>query len=253
MGGVMALTGEPEGEPMKVGVPIGDLMAGMFASVGILAAVRHQINTGEGQFIDIGMLDTHVAWLANQGMNYLSTGKSPARLGNQHPNIVPYQVMPTSDGYIVLSIGNDPTFERFCKLSGDEKLINDPKFKTNAARVSNREFVTNTLNEITKRHTSAWWLAELEKQKIGCGPINTLSEVFSDPHVKAREMIIEMEHAKTGKAPLKLIANPIKMQETPPSYRLSPPLLGEHTEEILSEKIGLSLDEIKILKDQGII
>ena len=251
MGGVMALTGEPDGEPMKVGVPIGDLMAGMFASVGILAAVRHQINTGEGQFIDIGMLDTHVAWLANQGMNYLSTNKNPDRLGNQHPNIVPYQVMPTSDGYIVLSIGNDPTFERFCKLSGDEQLIYDPKFKTNADRVSNREFVTNTLNEITKRHTSSWWLTELEKQKIGCGPINTLSEVFSDPHVKAREMIVEMDHTKTGKAPLRLIANPIKMQETPPSYRLSPPLLGEHTEEILSEKIGLSLDEIKNLKDKG--
>ena len=249
----MALTGEPDGEPMKVGVPIGDLMAGMFASVGILAAVRHQINTGEGQFIDIGMLDTHVAWLANQGMNYLSTNKNPDRLGNQHPNIVPYQVMPTSDGYIVLSIGNDPTFERFCKLSGDEQLIEDPKFKTNADRVSNREFVTNTLNEITKRHTSSWWLTELEKQKIGCGPINTLSEVFSDPHVKAREMIVEMDHTKTGKAPLRLIANPIKMQETPPSYRLSPPLLGEHTEEILSEKIGLSLDEIKDLKDKGII
>ena len=253
MGGVMALTGEPEGEPMKVGVPIGDLMAGMFASVGILAAVRHQINTGKGQFIDIGMLDTHVAWLANQGMNYLSTDKNPDRLGNQHPNIVPYQVMPTSDGYIVLSIGNDPTFERFCKLSGEEQLIDDPKFKTNADRVSNREFVTNTLNEITKKHTSEWWLLELEKQKIGCGPINTLSEVFSDPHVKARGMIVKMDHAKTGNAPLKLIANPIKMQETPPSYRLSPPLLGEHTEEILSEKIGLSLDEIKILKDQGII
>ncbi len=253
MGGVMALTGELDGEPMKVGVPIGDLMAGMFASVGILAAVRHQINTGEGQFIDIGMLDTHVAWLANQGMNYLSTNKNPARLGNQHPNIVPYQVMPTLDGYIVLSIGNDPTFERFCKLSGDEQLIDDPKFKTNADRVSNREFVTNTLNEITKRHTSSWWLAELEKQKIGCGPINTLSEVFSDPHVKAREMIVEMDHTKTGKASLRLIANPIKMQKTPPSYRLSPPLLGEHTEKILSEKIGLSLDEIKNLKDKGII
>ena len=253
MGGVMALTGEPDGEPMKVGVPIGDLMAGMFCFFWVLSAVRHQINTGEGQFIDIGMLDTHVAWLANQGMNYLSTNKNPDRLGNQHPNIVPYQVMPTSDGYIVLSIGNDPTFERFCKLSGDEQLIDDPKFKTNADRVSNREFVTNTLNEITKRHTSSWWLTELEKQKIGCGPINTLSEVFSDPHVKAREMIVEMDHTKTGKAPLRLIANPIKMQETPPSYRLSPPLLGEHTEEILSEKIGLSLDEIKNLKDKGII
>ncbi len=253
MGGVMALTGEPNGEPMKVGVPIGDLMAGMFASVGILAAVRHQIQTGEGQFIDIGMLDTHVAWLANQGMNYLSTDKNPERLGNQHPNIVPYQVMPTSDGYIVLSVGNDPTFERFCKLAGEEKLINNPKFKTNADRVSNREFVTNVLNEITKKHTSEWWLKELEKEKIGCGPINTLSQVFSDPHVKAREMIVNMDHKKTGKSPLKLIANPIKMQETPPSYRMPPPLLGEHTDEILSEKIGLSDAEIKNLKDNEII
>ena len=135
------------------------------------------------------MLDTHVAWLANQGMNFLSTDKNPDRLGNQHPNIVPYQVMPTLDGYIVLSIGNDPTFERFCKLAGEEKLLGDARFKTNADRVSNREFVTNTLNEITKRHKSDWWLTELEKQKIGCGPINTLNEVFSDPHVKAREMV----------------------------------------------------------------
>ena len=253
MGGVMSLTGDPDGEPTKVGVPIGDLMAGMFASVGILAAVRHQIKTGEGQFIDIGMLDTHVAWLANQGMNYLSTNENPARLGNQHPNIVPYQVMPTSDGYIVLSIGNDPTFERFCKLAGEDQLIDDPKFKTNADRVSNRDFVTNTLNEVTKKHSSEWWLAELEKQKIGCGPINTLSEVFADPHVKAREMLIEMEHQTTGKAPLKLIANPIKMEQTPPSYRNPPPLLGEHTNQILSDSLGLSEVEIKNLKQKGII
>jgi crotonobetainyl-CoA:carnitine CoA-transferase CaiB-like acyl-CoA transferase len=186
-------------------------------------------------------------------MNYLATDQNPDRLGNQHPNIVPYQVMPTSDGYIVLSIGNDPTFERFCKLAGEEQLINDPKFKTNADRVSNRDFVTNTLNEITKRQTSSWWLSELEKQKIGCGPINTLKEVFSDPHVKAREMVIEMDHKKTGKAPLKLIANPIKMNDTPPSYRLSPPLLGEHTDEVLSEVLGLSENEIKKLKNEGVI
>ena len=253
MGGVMSLTGDPDGEPTKVGVPIGDLMAGMFASVGILAAVRHQIKTGEGQFIDIGMLDTHVAWLANQGMNYLSTNENPARLGNQHPNIVPYQVMPTSDGYIVLSIGNDPTFERFCKLAGEDQLIDDPKFKTNADRVSNRDLVTNTLNEVTKKHSSEWWLTELEKQKIGCGPINTLSEVFADPHVQAREMIIEMEHQTTGKAPLKLIANPIKMGRTPPSYRNPPPLLGEHTNQILSDNLCLSEVEIKNLKQKGII
>jgi|TARA_B110000444_G_scaffold122509_1_gene115269 crotonobetainyl-CoA:carnitine CoA-transferase CaiB-like acyl-CoA transferase len=253
MGGVMALTGDPDGEPIKVGVPIGDLMAGMFASVGILAAVRHQILTGEGQFIDIGMLDTHVAWLANQGMNYLATNKNPERLGNQHPNIVPYQVMPTSDGYIVLSIGNDPTFERFCKLTGEEHLIDDPKFKTNADRVLNREFVTNTLNDVTRKKPSQWWLTELEKEKIGCGPINTLSEVFSDPHVKAREMVVEMKHQKTGKSPLKLIANPIKMDETPPTYRMPPPLLGEHTEQILSENIGLSQSEILELKVKKII
>ncbi len=253
MGGVMALTGEPNGEPMKVGVPIGDLMAGMFASVGILAAVRHQTETGKGQFIDIGMLDTHVAWLANQGMNYLSTAKNPERLGNQHPNIVPYQVMPTADGYIVLSIGNDPTFERFCELAGETKLLEDGRFKTNASRVSNREYVTKILNEVTKRKTSNQWLNELEKVKIGCGPINNLSDVFNDPHVISREMVMEMEHAKTGKKPLKLISNPIKMSETPVSYRYTPPLLGEHTVEILKTELNLNEDQIKSLKDKKII
>ena len=178
MGGVMSLTGDPDGEPMKVGVPIGDLMAGMFASVGILAAVRHQIQTGQGQFIDIGMLDTHVAWLANQGMNYLSTDKNPDRLGNQHPNIVPYQVMPTSDGYIVLSIGNDPTFERFCKLAGEEKLLGDARFKTNADRVSNREFVTNTLNEITKKHKSELVVNRIGKAKNRLWPNQYIKRSF---------------------------------------------------------------------------
>ena len=253
MGGVMALTGEPNGEPMKVGVPIGDLMAGMFASVGILAAVRHQAETGKGQFIDIGMLDTHVAWLANQGMNYLSTDKNPERLGNQHPNIVPYQVMPTADGYIVLSIGNDPTFQRFCELAGETKLLEDDRFKTNASRVSNREHVTKVLNEITRRKTSNQWLSELEIAKIGCGPINNLSDVFNDPHVISREMVMEMEHSKTGEKPLKLISNPIKMNETPVSYRYAPPLLGEHTNEILKTELNLDEDQIKSLKDKKII
>ena len=253
MGGVMGLTGDPEGEPMKVGVPIGDLMAGMFASVGILAAVKHQVDTGKGQFIDIGMLDTHVAWLANQGMNYLSTDKNPQRLGNQHPNIVPYQVMPTSDGFIVLSIGNDPTFERFCKLANEEKLLEDERFKTNASRVSNREYVTEVLNNVTKKRDSKTWLKELEEAKIGCGPINNLSEVFNDPHVLSREMIIEIKHSKTGKKPLKLIANPIKMTETPVSYRYPPPLLGEHTDEILTQHLKLTIEDIKNLKDKGIV
>lgn len=252
MGGVMGLTGVPDGEPMKVGVPIGDLMAGMYAAVGILAAVRHQSETGKGQFIDIGMLDTHVGWLANQGMNYLATGENPERLGNQHPNIVPYQVMPTADGYIVLSVGNDPTFERFCKVASCEELLSDDRFKTNADRVSNRDHVTETLNEILRKHPSAWWLERLEAEKIGCGPINTLEQVFDDPHVKAREMVIEMDHPATGSAPLKLIANPIKFSETPPTYRQAPPMLGQHTDDILDEA-GLSADEIAKLKDDGTI
>ena len=252
MGGVMGLTGVPDGEPMKVGVPIGDLMAGMYAAVGILAAVRHQSETGKGQFIDIGMLDTHVGWLANQGMNYLAMGENPERLGNQHPNIVPYQVMPTADGYIVLSVGNDPTFERFCKVADCGHLLEDDRFKTNAARVSNRDHVTETLNEILRQKPSAWWLENLENEKIGCGPINTLEQVFADPHVKAREMVIEMDHPATGKAPLKLIANPIKFSETPPTYRQAPPMLGQHTDDILNEA-GLSAEEIAKLKDDGTV
>ena len=252
MGGVMSLTGVPDGEPMKVAVPICDLMAGMYASVGILAAVRHQAETGEGQFIDIGMLDTHVGWLANQGMNYLATGENPKRIGNQHPNILPYQVMPTSDGYIVLSVGNDPTFERFCKLAECEELLEDERFQTNAARVSNRDHVTEKLNEITKKKNSEWWLDNLEKEKIGSGPINNLEQVFADPHVIAREMVIEMDHPATGSKPMKLIANPIKLSATPPTYRKPPPLLGEHTDEVLQEA-GLSADEIAKLKEDGTV
>lgn len=252
MGGVMSLTGVPDGEPMKVAVPICDLMAGMYASVGILAAVRHQAETGEGQFIDIGMLDTHVGWLANQGMNYLATGENPERIGNQHPNILPYQVMPTSDGYIVLSVGNDPTFARFCKLAECEELLEDERFQTNAARVSNRDLVTETLNEITKKKPSEWWLENLEKEKIGSGPINTLEQVFADPHVIAREMVIEMDHPATGSKPMKLIANPIKLSATPPTYRKPPPLLGQHTDEVLQEA-GLSADEIAKLKEDGTV
>lgn len=252
MGGVMSLTGVPAGEPMKVAVPICDLMAGMYATVGILAAVRHQSETGEGQFIDIGMLDTHIGWLANQGMNYLATGENPDRIGNMHPNILPYQVMPTADGYIVLSVGNDPTFERFCKLAECEELLEDERFQTNAARVSNRDFVTKTLNEITTKKSSEWWLTELEKEKIGCGPINNLDQVFADPHVKARDMVVEMDHPTMGNKPIKLIANPIKLSKTPPTYRKAPPLLGQHTDEILGEA-GLSVDEIAKLKEDGTV
>ncbi|MEX2642638.1 MAG: CaiB/BaiF CoA-transferase family protein [Acetobacterales bacterium] len=253
MGGIMSLTGDPDGEPMKVGVPIADLMAGMYAAVATLAAVRHMERTGEGQYVDIGMLDVHVAWLANQGMNYLATGENQPRLGNQHPNIVPYQVMPTADGHIVLSVGNDATFERFCELAGCKELLEDERFRTNAARVRNRQAVTETLNEITRRQPTAWWLEGLEKASIGCGPINTLEQVFSDPQVQAREMLIEMEHPATGKRPATLIGSPMRMSGTPVSYRQAPPTLGQHSGDVLKQFLELSDADIAALKEKGVV
>ena len=161
MGGIMSLTGEPDGLPQKVGVPVADLFAGLYGCIGVLAALRHREATGQGQQVDIGMLDTHVAWLANQGMNYLATGENPVRLGNQHPNIVPYQVFPTADGYLVLSIGNDPTFKRFCENYGLSHLLDDPRFATNAARVGNRQLVTDTLTPLMRQHPTTWWVEQV--------------------------------------------------------------------------------------------
>jgi len=251
MGGVMSLTGEPNGSPQKVGVPVADLFAGLYGCIGILAAVNHRNSTGQGQQIDIGMLDTHVAWLANQGMNYLATGENPARLGNQHPNIAPYQEFPTKDGYIILAVGNDPTFERFCKAFGQEALLADPRFATNPIRVQNRQLVTDTLTPVMKSKTTAEWIDALEALKIGCGPINTLEQVFADPHVQAREMVVEMAHG-SGET-VKVIANPVKLSATPPSYRSAPPVLGEHTNAVLTDVLKMSAAEIAALKDKGIL
>jgi crotonobetainyl-CoA:carnitine CoA-transferase CaiB-like acyl-CoA transferase len=250
MGGVMSLTGEPDGEPQKVGVPVGDLFAGLYGCIGVLAAIRHRDLTGVGQQIDISMLDTHVAWLANQGMNYLATGENPPRLGNQHPNIVPYQVFPTEDGHMVLSIANDPTFKRFCEAFDLTHLLEDKRFATNAERVRNRVFVTDTLTPVMQQHPTSWWIGKLETLKIGCGPINKLSEVFADPHVVAREMVVEMEHSTGGK--MKVIANPVKLSETPPDYRLAPPVLGQHTDEILGT-LGYDAAGLAALRQKGII
>lgn len=253
MGGVMSLTGAPEGEPMKVGVSIADLMAGMYAAVATLAAIRHQQASGEGQHIDIGMLDTHVAWLAGQGMNYLATGQNPQRLGNQHPNLVPYQVFATADGHIVVSVGNDPTFARLCALIERRDLLDDPRFATNVERVRNRALVTDTLTPILAAQPSAWWLENLERHGIGCGPINQLDQVFDDPQVKAREMVIEMAHPATGGRPVKLIASPMRLSETPVSYRHPPPLLGEHTDEVLGQLLGMSASDVTALRDRGVV
>ena len=252
MGGVMSLTGEPDGLPQKVGIPIADLFAGLYGCIGVLAALRHRDATGEGQQIDIGMLDTHVAWLANQGMNYLATREDPPRLGNQHPNIVPYQVFPTQDGFIVLSVGNDPTFKRFCEAFDLGHLLGDERFATNAARVANRQLVTDTLTPVMQSHPTAWWIERLEKIGVGCGPINQLSQVFADPQVQARGVVVTMPHA-AAKDGVEVIANPVRLSETPADYRLPPPVLGEHTDVVLSERLGLDETALNGLRERGII
>jgi crotonobetainyl-CoA:carnitine CoA-transferase CaiB-like acyl-CoA transferase len=251
MGGVMSLTGDPGGSPQKVGIPIADLFAGLYGCIGILAALNHRNATGQGQRIDIGMLDTHVAWLANQGMNYLATGENPPRLGNQHPNIAPYQEFPTKDGYIILAVGNDPTFERFCKNFGQEHLLADERFATNAKRVQNRDLVTETLTPVMRSKATAEWIEALEALKIGCGPINTLSQVFADPQVRARGCVVEMPHA-SGET-VKVIANPVRLSATPPAYKGAPPTLGQHTAEVLGGLLGLSAAELDALRGGRVI
>ena len=251
MGGIMSLTGAPDGPPQKVGVPLADLFAGLYGCIGVLAAIRHKEKTGQGQQIDIGMLDTHVAWLANQGMNYLATGENPPRLGNQHPNIAPYQEFPTEDGYLVLSIGNDPTFKRFCENFGLESLLGDERFQTNAARVRNRDLVTAALTPVMKSHPTRWWVDKLEALGIGGGPINKLSDVFADPQVIAREAVREMRHGSG--VTVQLLANPVRLSETPPDYRLPPPMLGEHTDEVLADRLGLDAGKLAKLREDGII
>ena len=251
-GGVMSLTGEPDGLPQKVGVPVADLFAGLYGCIGILAALRHRDRTGEGQQIDIGMLDTSVAWLANQAMNYLATGENPPRLGNQHPNIAPYQVFPTKDGHIVLSIGNDPTFRRFCE-GFCPALADEPRFATNALRVANRDAVTDALTPVMAQFSTREWVERLEALKIGCGPINRLSEVFADPHVLARGMVVEMPHPEGEAGVVKVVANPVKLSATPATYRLTPPALGEHTDAVLGGVLGMAAAEIAALREKGIV
>ncbi|MBN42684.1 MAG: CoA transferase [Alphaproteobacteria bacterium] len=252
MGGIMSITGEADGEPQKVGVPIADIMSGMFAAVAINGALRHAAVTGQGQYIDIGMLDTQVAWLVNQGMNFLHSGHAE-RLGNAHPNIVPYQVFETSDGHIVVAVGNDNQFQTFARILGEPELAELPLFATNDSRVRNRDEVITHLQSIMRTQSSKHWLTELEANKIGCGPINTLDQVFEDAHVKAREMVISVPHPLAGPEGAKLIASPLKLSETPVEYRHHPPLLGQHTDEVLREVLGYDDDKISGLRNAGAI
>jgi len=254
MGGLMSVTGErddlPGGGPQKVGVAVADLFTGMYASVAILAALRHRDATGEGQVIDMALLDTQVAMLANLGANYLTTGVAPQRMGNAHQNIVPYQVFETSDGHLILAVGNDGQFAKFCGVAGRPDLAQDPHYARNADRVRHRDTLVPLLAEILKSRKKHDWLSALEAAKVPCGAINNLGEVFADPHVQSRGMTVAMPHPLTDD--LRLVASPMKLSATPVRYRLPPPLLGEHTNEVLHE-LGWRTDEVEALRNLGVI
>jgi crotonobetainyl-CoA:carnitine CoA-transferase CaiB-like acyl-CoA transferase len=253
MGGLMSLTGEKDGQPLKVAVGIVDLMCGMYAAVGILAALRHRDATGQGQLVDMALLDTQVAWMSYLAQSTLLTGESPPRLGNSHPNIVPYDVFPTVDGHIILAVGNDGQFQRFCAFAGRPDVAADPRFATCGARLANRAVITPLLGEITATQTTAHWVDGLDDCAVPCGPINSLPQVFADPQVIARQMVAPMTHPFAGGTPLPTVASPIKLSETPAVYRRPPPTLGEHSDEVLRELLSLRDDDIAALRAEKIV
>ena len=234
-GGVMSLNGNPDGEPMKVGVGIADVMCGMYASSAILAAMRHRDQSGEGQHIDIALVDTQIAWLINEGTNYLTSKKLPTRRGNQHPNIVPYQVFEVSDGHIIVAVGNDAQFIRFCALLDCEELAQDAAYSTNIKRIENRDVLIGMLEKRVLKFSKEQLLQTMEKNGVPAGPINNLEEVFNSEQVAAREMKITMAHPQAGSGEVELIGNPIKFSKTPVTYRRAPPVCGADTNEVLAD------------------
>jgi crotonobetainyl-CoA:carnitine CoA-transferase CaiB-like acyl-CoA transferase len=259
MGGLMSVTGPsraeiaddaPGGGPQKVGVAVADLFTGMYATTAILAALRHRDRTGQGQAIDMALLDTQVAMLANLGANYLVTGVAPQRAGNAHQNIVPYQVFEVADGHLILAVGNDGQFAKFCEVAGRPELPRDERFARNAARVRHRAILVPLLAAVMKTRSRADWLVTLEAAKVPCGPINDLADVFADPQVRERGMTVRLPHPLAGE--LNLVASPMKLSQTPVRYRNAPPLLGEHTQEVLRE-LGMQPVELEVLRGSGAI
>jgi len=248
MGGVMSITGErddlPGGGAQRVGIPIADIMTGMYATIAICAAIAHREKSGSGQHLDLALLDTQVGILANQGMNYLATGTAPGRIGNAHPNIVPYQPFKTKDGDVILACGNDNLFNKFCEVAGCQALARDARFATNSKRVENRDAITAALAEIFAKRTTKEWCDALEAAGVPNGPINNLEQVFDEPQVVARGMKIELDHAVAGKVPL--IASPMKFSGTKLEFKNPPPVLGQHTDEVL--RGVLKMDDIAIAK-----
>ena len=255
LGGLMSLTGRPEGEegagPMKVGVALTDILTGLYATVGVLAALNHREQTGIGQHVDLALLDVQVACLANQAMNFLTSGVPPRRLGNAHPNIVPYQDFPSADGDFLLAVGNDSQFRKFCEVAGQREWADDSRFISNKARVANRDVLIPLIRQATVFKTTAEWISALEQAGVPCGPINNLAEVFADAQVQARGLRIDMPNSLGGSTPQ--VASPLRLSATPVEYRNAPPLLGEHTDTVLQRLLQLSTEQIAVLRQGSVL
>ena len=253
--GFMSITGErddlPGGGPRKAGVAITDLTTGLYSTIAILAALNHRNNTGEGQYIDMALADSAVALMANMNMNYLTSGVPPKRFGNAHPNLLPYQVFETSDDPIIITIGNDGQFRRWCDLAGAPELADDERFVTNPQRIRNRDALVALVIDLMKKQPRAWWVENLEKQGVPYGVVNNFEQVFDDPQVQARGMKIEMDHPTAGTVPL--VRSPVNLQGSPPVYNRPPPTLGQHTDSVLKDILGKSDDEIAALKETGAV
>ena len=252
MGGLLSITGEPDRPPSKVPVAINDIMTGMYTAVAMLCALRHRDLTGEGQHVDVGLLDVQVSWLANVASNYLVGGKVPRRLGTAHPNSVPYQVFPTADGFIIIAANNDRQFERLCGAARTPELLADPDFASNALRVRNRERLIPLIEAVTRTRPTARWMEALEAAGVPCAPVNTIDQVFADPQIEARGMEIGMAHPLAGED-IRLVGSPVGLSRTPVSYRRAPPTLGQHTDEVLAEMLDSSESERDALRGDGVI